>query len=143
MDFELTDTQRRYRDSAREIAEKQLLPGYRERERLGRIVVAYDVEDAPVTAEDLRAAGPSQWARTMSRFNKRYENAVVAIVEDGVAEGTFVTDTQPWVVAFGIIGMVAWSNRWFDPNESGVPAEEIGTAYADALLSGLEVGTAR
>lgn len=37
MDFELTDTQRRYRDSAREIAEKQLLPGYRERERLGRI----------------------------------------------------------------------------------------------------------
>jgi cyclohexanecarboxyl-CoA dehydrogenase len=37
MDFELTDTQRRYRDSAREIAEKQLLPGYRERERLGRV----------------------------------------------------------------------------------------------------------
>jgi TetR/AcrR family transcriptional regulator, cholesterol catabolism regulator len=87
--------------------------------------------------EDLRAAGPSQWARTMSRFNKRYENAVVAIVEDGIAEGTFATDTQPWVIAFGIIGMVAWSNRWFDPNTSTVGAREIGEAYAETLVGGL------
>jgi TetR/AcrR family transcriptional regulator, cholesterol catabolism regulator len=35
--------------------------------------------------------------------------------------------------------MVAWSNRWFDPNESPVAAEEIGSAYADTLLVGLQV----
>ena len=79
----------------------------------------------------------SQWARTMNRFNKRYENAVVAIVEDGVEDGTFHTDTQPWVIAYGIIGMVAWSNRWFNPNETTVSAREIGAAYADTLLGGL------
>ncbi len=87
--------------------------------------------------EDLRSVKASQWARTMSRFTKRYENAVVAIVEDGVEEGTFAIDTQPWVIAFGIIGMVAWSNRWFDPNDSPVPAREIGAAYAETVVGGL------
>jgi AcrR family transcriptional regulator len=81
----------------------------------------------------------SDWAREMRRLNKRYENAVVAIVQAGIDEGTFATNTQPWVVAYGIIGMVAWSNRWFDPNESAVGAEEIGSAYADTLLAGLQV----
>lgn len=81
----------------------------------------------------------SDWAREMRHLNKRYENAVVAIVQAGIAEGSFAVNTQPWVVAYGIIGMVAWSNRWFDPTESTVPAEEIGAAYADTLLTGLQV----
>ncbi len=37
MDFELTDSQRRVRDTAREIATSTLLPGYADRERAGRI----------------------------------------------------------------------------------------------------------
>ncbi len=79
----------------------------------------------------------SPWAREMARHNKRYENAVVALVQAGIDEGTLRSGTQAWVVAFGIIGMVAWSNRWFNPNETSVPAVEIGAAYAEALLGGL------
>ncbi len=37
MDFELTETQREYRDRARRIAQETLLPGYQARERSGRI----------------------------------------------------------------------------------------------------------
>ncbi|HEY2223467.1 acyl-CoA dehydrogenase family protein [Actinomycetospora sp.] len=37
MDFELTERQREYRDLARTVATKQLLPDYRARERAGRI----------------------------------------------------------------------------------------------------------
>lgn len=80
----------------------------------------------------------SDWAREMRRHNKRYENAVVAIVQSGIDEGTLRTGTEAWVIGFGIIGMVAWSNRWFDPTTSTVPAEEIGAAYAETLLRGLE-----
>ena len=88
--------------------------------------------------EDLGMPGErSQWGRTMARYNKRYENVVVAIVEDGVADGSFHTSTRPWVIAYGILGMVAWSNRWFDPGTTTVPAREIGAAYADTLLGGL------
>lgn len=84
----------------------------------------------------------SAWARDMQRHNKRYENAVVAIVQSGIDDGTLRAGTQAWVIAYGIIGMVAWSNRWFNPNESDVPAEEIGAAYAETLLSGLRVSPA-
>ncbi len=84
----------------------------------------------------------SAWARDMARHNKRYENAVVAIVQSGIDEGTLRTGTQAWVIAYGIIGMVAWSNRWFNPNESEVPAAEIGAAYAETLLSGLRAAPA-
>ncbi|MCD2186751.1 TetR/AcrR family transcriptional regulator [Actinomycetospora soli] len=88
--------------------------------------------------EDLGALAPrSQWGRTMARYNKRYENVLVAIVEDGLADGSFHASTQPWVVAYGILGMVAWSNRWFNPETSTVPAAEIGAAYAHTVLGGL------
>lgn len=88
--------------------------------------------------EDLGALAPrSQWGRTMARYNKRYENVLVAIVEDGLADGSFHADTKPWVIAYGILGMVAWSNRWFNPETSTVPAAEIGAAYADTVLGGL------
>jgi TetR/AcrR family transcriptional regulator, cholesterol catabolism regulator len=91
--------------------------------------------------ENLGTVSPdrSDWAREMRRHNKRYENAVVAIVQAGIDEGSLQTGTQAWVVAYGIIGMVAWSNRWFNPNESAVPAEEIGAAYAETVLRGLQV----
>jgi AcrR family transcriptional regulator len=91
--------------------------------------------------ENLSNVSPdrSDWAREMRRLNKRYENAVVAVLQAGIDEGAFVTNTQPWVIAYGIIGMVAWSNRWFDPNDSPVPAEEIGFSFADTLLAGLQV----
>ena len=88
--------------------------------------------------EDLGALAPrSQWGRTMARYNKRYENVVVAILEDGVADGSFRTGVEPWVLAYGVIGMVAWSNRWFNPQESAIPAAEIGAAYADTVVAGL------
>ena len=63
----------------------------------------------------------------MRKHNKRYENAVVEIVQSGIDEGTLRADNTAWVIAYGIIGMVAWSNRWFDPNSSAVDAQTIGT----------------
>jgi len=35
------------------------------------------------------------------------------------------------------MGMVAWSNRWFDPNSSAVDAYTIGHGYADVIVDGL------
>nr|WP_168172119.1 TetR/AcrR family transcriptional regulator [Pseudonocardia sp. AL041005-10] len=94
--------------------------------------------------EDLAAfAERSQWTRTMARYNKRYENVVVAIVEDGMADGSFRRTGEPWVIAYGAIGMVAWSNRWFDPSTSPVEAAEIGRSYADTIVSGLTTGGRR
>ena len=90
--------------------------------------------------EDLGHPGTKKtaWSRKMDKFNKRYENAVVAIVQEGIDDGTFSTEADAWLVSYGVLGMLAWSNRWFNPNTSTVSAREIGERFADTLLSGLE-----
>ena len=79
----------------------------------------------------------SAWSRKMNKFNKRYEKALIEIVQEGIDDGTFATDADAWLVGYGILGMLAWSNRWFKPTESAVSAEQIGQTFADTVLSGL------
>ena len=77
------------------------------------------------------------WATEMRRVNRRYENAVIAIVQQGIDEGTLRAVAEPHVIAYGVMGMVSWTHRWFNPERSAVDAEAIGRAYADVLLAGL------
>lgn len=78
------------------------------------------------------------WARDMRQGNREYEQIVVDLVQAGYDEGTLRPGAPAWVVAYGIMGMVGWTNRWFNPTESPVTAAEIGSAFADSLLRGLE-----
>lgn len=78
------------------------------------------------------------WARDMRRVNKEYERIVVELVQTGFDDGTIRPVGPAWVVAYGLMGMVGWTNRWYDPDESPASAAEIGTAFADSLLGGLE-----
>jgi AcrR family transcriptional regulator len=90
--------------------------------------------------EDLSkvADGRSAWARQMRAINKRYDDAVIGIVQDGIDDGSLHTTTSARVIAYGIIGMVNWTHRWYRNGDAAMPsAEEIGSAYATVLLDGL------
>ena len=91
--------------------------------------------------ENLSQVAPkrSAWAARMRSHNKRYEEAVVEIIQQGYDARTLRETGPAWLVAYGIIGMVAWSNRWFDPARTKAPAEEIGRTFADLVLDGLAV----
>lgn len=77
------------------------------------------------------------WASEMRAVNRRYENAVTAIIEQGVAEGSLRPVSEPRVTAYGLLGMVSWTSRWFHPQQPGADAVAVGAAYADILLGGL------
>ncbi len=79
----------------------------------------------------------SAWSNHMRALNHRYDEAITAIVAEGMAEGTLKSVAPAQVVAFGIIGMVGWTNRWFDPNKSPHDAATIGQGFADMVLGGL------
>jgi TetR/AcrR family transcriptional regulator, cholesterol catabolism regulator len=79
----------------------------------------------------------SEWAEEMKRVNREYERVLIDIIEEGQKDGTLRMTARPWLVAYGIMGMVGWTNRWFNPHESPVDAQEIGTAFADTILLGL------
>lgn len=89
--------------------------------------------------ENLSHVSPTRttWSEEMRQLNKRYERVVVDIIRSGIEDGTLRAVSEPWVMAFGLIGMVGWTNRWFDPECSPVSAAEIGSAYADILLRGM------
>jgi hypothetical protein len=73
----------------------------------------------------------------MKRVNREYEQILIDDIQSGQDEGALRTTGPAWLIAYGVIGMVGWTNRWFNPNESPVDASAIGTAFADTLLGGL------
>lgn len=84
--------------------------------------------------------GPREgWSRYMRSLNKRYEDAVIHVVQQGFDEGSLRAGGSARIVAFGIIGMVGWTNRWFSPERSAESHQEIARAFADTVLDGLTV----
>jgi AcrR family transcriptional regulator len=77
------------------------------------------------------------WAADMRRGNNEYAQIVVDLVQAGYDEGSMVERGPAWVVAYGVMGMVGWTNRWFNPGETPVDAAAIGAAFADCVLLGL------
>jgi len=83
------------------------------------------------------AANRVGWANKMREVNRRYTQALVDIIQQGYDSGEFRQVAPADVVANGVLGMVSWTNRWFDPNRSQVSAEVIGKGYADIIIDGL------
>jgi AcrR family transcriptional regulator len=93
--------------------------------------------------EDLSkvADGRSAWARQMTAINKRYEDAVIGIVESGFEDGSIRPTGPARVIAYGVIGMVNWTHRWYREGASGMPsAAEIGQTFSEMVLKGLNSG---
>jgi AcrR family transcriptional regulator len=89
--------------------------------------------------ENLKAVAGDrkEWANEMRRLNRRYDKAVIAIIQEGFDDGSIREVASAEIIAFGIIGSLNWTNRWFDPKSSKASATEIGHAYSEMLLNGL------
>jgi hypothetical protein len=73
----------------------------------------------------------------MRKFNREIEDSVIAIVEAGYVDGSLRQVGTSRIVAFGILGMLGWTHRWFHPTRSEESAGQIAQTYAEMVLSGL------
>lgn len=72
-----------------------------------------------------------------------FERYFVDVIEQGMREGVFRQVGPARLVAFGIIGMGAWTHVWLDAEGPTSPTE-IGNIYGSLLLDGLlDAPTAR
>ncbi len=78
------------------------------------------------------------WADQMREVNHRWEGSIEAILTEGIEDGTIRPLADPRILANGIIGIVGWTSRWYNPTKNEDPAA-IGQAYADVVLGGLEI----
>ncbi|MFF1690212.1 MULTISPECIES: TetR family transcriptional regulator [unclassified Streptomyces] len=67
---------------------------------------------------------------------EEFERYFLDVIERGIEEGVFRRLGPPRIMAFGIIGMGAWTYSWLDAEGPVTPAE-IGKTYAEMVVNGL------
>jgi AcrR family transcriptional regulator len=67
-----------------------------------------------------------------------YERKVVDIIEQGQREGVFRVDIDSRTTTRAILGMCNWMYHWHRP-QGGLSPEQLGAAFADLMLQGIEV----
>lgn len=80
----------------------------------------------------------SEWSRYMRKLNNETVDTVISIIEEGYADKSLRNLGSSRVVAYGVLGIIGWTHRWFRPGQNNVSAEEIGKTYAELVLAGLE-----
>jgi AcrR family transcriptional regulator len=71
---------------------------------------------------------------------RRYQEALVNIIEDGIALGVFSDKIDGRDAAFTILGALNWVPEWFSA-DGALTAEDVGRRVADTLLLGLSQRT--
>jgi AcrR family transcriptional regulator len=83
------------------------------------------------------AAERAEWSRHVRQLSRRYEQIMVALVQEGIAAGELRAVASPRLMAYGIFGMTLWTNRWFDPATSLESADQIGRTFAELVMAGI------
>jgi AcrR family transcriptional regulator len=76
------------------------------------------------------------WALEVKALTRRYEAAVGAILDDGIAAGVFRPDAPNHVRTKALIGMANWTHRWYRA-EGPLSAAQIAEVFAQTFLHGI------
>lgn len=127
---------------ARRIAESNLSPSRKLRELISAFMRSY-ADNYPLLyiyiREDLSHVSDkrSSWSDDMRSLNRSIERSVISIIEQGFEDGTLRRIGSSRLVAYGILGMLNWTHRWYRPDGEESPME-IGNVFAEFALAGLE-----
>jgi TetR/AcrR family transcriptional regulator, cholesterol catabolism regulator len=78
---------------------------------------------------------PARFARALAAQKDRYDKGVERIVQEGIRSGVF-RDVPPRLVVFGLLGMVNWVHKWYNP-AGRWGAEEISATFLSMIEGGL------
>ena len=89
--------------------------------------------------ENLKHVGDSRsaWAKQMRQLNHDYEDAIIKIIEEGYADGSFRNLGPSRTVAYAIMGMVNWVGRWYKPGNVSGTSLAIGSIFTELVINGL------
>jgi AcrR family transcriptional regulator len=73
----------------------------------------------------------------IAELKRRFHRALISIIRDGVDSGIFRPDISPRLAAYGVIGMLNWTHRWFDP-DGPLDADDVARAFACLSVDGLK-----
>jgi TetR/AcrR family transcriptional regulator, cholesterol catabolism regulator len=82
----------------------------------------------------------AEWSPQMRDSNREFEKIFIKVIQDGIDQGTIRVTGSAATIAYGVLGMLGWTYRWFNPETSHASAEEIAETFADMVLLGLQRG---
>ena len=127
---------------ARRIAESAISPSRKLRELIISLMQSY-ASNYPLMyiyiREDLAQVSDkrSTWSGHMRGLNRSIEKSFITIIEQGFRDGSLRQIGSARTIAFGILGMLNWSHRWFRPDRSE-SAAEVGKVFAEFAMAGLD-----
>src|SRR6266567_907463 len=75
--------------------------------------------------------------REMIGFSpKEYERCWQRILQEGVDEGEFRPDLDIQVASYGLLGMLNWSYKWYDP-QGRLSVQEVAAEFTSLALAGI------
>ncbi|MGC2202499.1 MAG: TetR/AcrR family transcriptional regulator [Stellaceae bacterium] len=81
--------------------------------------------------------------REMIGFSpKEYERCWQQILSEGVKRGEFRADLDIQVAAYGLLGMLNWLYKWYDP-KGRLSVHEVAEQFTSLALGGLAAGPAK
>jgi TetR/AcrR family transcriptional regulator, cholesterol catabolism regulator len=75
----------------------------------------------------------------MRDLGARIDRAWDALLEEGKQNGTLQKDLDTRAITYGIVGMLNWAHRWYNPNGRLSP-KALAKVWAQMILSGVESG---
>jgi len=81
------------------------------------------------------ASLPPRLARAIAAQKNQYDRGVESIVVEGIRTGAF-RDAPPRLIVFGLLGMLNWLYKWYDP-AGRWGAEEVSSAFLSLIEEGL------
>lgn len=78
---------------------------------------------------------PARFVRAIAAQKDRYDKGVETVIAEGIRRGAF-RDVPPRLVVFGLLGMLNWVYKWYNPRGRW-GAEEISAAFLAMVESGL------
>jgi AcrR family transcriptional regulator len=84
---------------------------------------------------ELDELGPAAFKKLVKKRDE-YEHAVRALVADGQKRGALRAG-DPKLIAFGVLGALNWSARWFRA-DGGFDVETVAETFVDQILYGLK-----
>lgn len=86
--------------------------------------------------EDASRLGSLGGPNDVRELQRRFDRALVAILQEGMDNNVLRNDVSPRLAAFGLIGMVNWTHRWFHP-DGPIGPDEVARAFSLIAIDGL------
>lgn len=82
------------------------------------------------------AGQTTPWAKQMTKQTRRFEKAVLTLLDQGREQGLFRDDIPSTLKANALFGMLNWTHRWYTPKHQHSP-EEIAAAFCTIFFDGV------